>query len=224
MWLTSCTPSRSDYGQTLSDPQTETRSRTRPPTPSAAARILDLPERNLGLRDRRRRSLARSPGGAVERYDPRPLRARDRGERRRRHGLLPPVLVPPHLRGPCSGEKRAPAPPLRRRGLGGDRVGERRARRLSRGGLYAVLAGSDRSPRGGPPDGRRAGGRRSGRSGEAARQAGLEAGAPFDLVSAHDRHLADGLAGEGPFDLDRQRPLGPQPGALGDRLRSLDRG
>src|SRR5689334_17809366 len=142
MWLTSCTPSPPDHGQTLSDPEIESRCRTRPPPPPVAARILDLPERGLGLRHRRARPLAHPAGGAVERHDHRPLRPRDRGERRRRHRLLPPVLVPPHLRRPAPGGERAPAPPLRRRGLGGDRVGERRPRRLPRGGLYAVLAGS----------------------------------------------------------------------------------
>ena len=38
---------------------------------------------------------------------------------------------------------------------------------------------------------------RSARPGKAARQAGLAARAALDLVSAHDRHLADGLAREG---------------------------
>ena len=60
--------------------------------------------------------------------------------------------------------------------------------------------------------------RRPARPRQAARQAGLAARAAFDLVSANDRHLADGLARERARDLDRNRCAGPPNlRALGDR-------
>ena len=60
---------------------------------------------------------------------------------------------------------------------------------------------------------------RSARSREAARQAGLAARAALHLVSADDRHLADGVAGEGAGDAHRPRRLHAEPRALGDRHR-----
>ena len=62
------------------------------------------------------------------------------------------------------------------------------------------------------------------RSGEAAREAGLAAGAAFHLVSADHRHLANGLARERAGDAHRARCLHAEPGAVGDRRRSLARG
>ena len=59
---------------------------------------MDLPERTLGVRPRPRRALAPARGGAVRPHDPRPVRARDAGQRHRRHGLLSRLLVPAHVR------------------------------------------------------------------------------------------------------------------------------
>ncbi len=86
------------------------------------------------------------------------------------------------------------------------------------GRIHAVLLRHHafrRPPRGVRP-GRVRGGRPA-RPREAARQTGLAARAAFDLVPAHDRHLADGLARGGARHSDRQRPLDAQPGAVGDR-------
>ena len=83
---------------------------------------------------RSRCQLAHARGGAVEQHDPRPVRARDPGERHRRHRFLPRLLVPPHLRVSGAQGGRAPAPALRRRRLPRDRLGQRRARDRHEGG------------------------------------------------------------------------------------------
>ena len=75
-----------------------------------------------------------------------------------------------------------------------------------------------------PADRHGAGRGRSARSRQAARQAGLAARAAFDLVSAHDRHLADRVARARAADLHRQDPLDAARRGLCDRLRSAHRG
>jgi hypothetical protein len=64
---------------------------------------------------------------------------------------------------------------------------------------------------------------RSGRPGQAARQAGLAAGAALDLVSAHHRHLADRLARAGLAHLHPLAALDADLRDLRDRLRSVRR-
>ena len=74
------------------------------------------------------------------------------------------------------------------------------------------------------PRDRRAGRGRPAGSRQAARQAGLAAGAALHLVSAHHRHLADGVARDGARHAGSATVRWtPQPGALGDRARSADR-
>ena len=92
--------------------------------------------------------------------------------------------------------RRPRAPALRRGRLRGDGLGQRLLAVDARGRLHAVLGRHHRrcsTPSGRQTvDGARRG--RPARPRQAARQAGLAARAALDLVSAHDRHLADRLA------------------------------
>ena len=97
---------------------------------------------------------------------------------------------------------------LRRGRLRGNGVGQRRLCRRARGRLHAVHDRHHRPRPGRARRDRRAGRGRSARPGQAARQAGLAARAALDLVSAHHRHLADGVAGDGAGDVHRTRRAG----------------
>ena len=74
--------------------------------------------------------------------------------------------------------------------------GQRPTSCRARGGVYTVLRRHHRCRRGRSHGDRCPGAGRPARFGQAARQAGLAAAAALHLVSAHDGHLADRLAGE----------------------------
>ena len=123
-------------------------------------------------------------------------------------------------------DRRARAAALRRRRLRAPRSGSTASMVGTHEGGYTpfTLDITTAARRRGDVRDRRARRGRSARPGEAARQAGLAARAALDLVSAHDRHLADGLA-----RARARRPgstasaLDAEPRALGDRLRGLAR-
>jgi len=160
----------------------------------------------------------------VERAYRGPVRTGNAGERHRGDWLLQGLLVSavdPHA---GAGAWRGVAAALRRRRPRGHRLVQRSARRTARGRLHTVHHRRHAvSVSGGGADHRGPCRGRSGRSGETTRQAGLAARAAFDLVSAHHRHLADGLDRSGTGVLGRSPALDAQPGTLGNRFRSVGR-
>ena len=172
------------------------------------AQAVDQPERHVELRDHRRR---RAAPGVVRRPDPRALRGRIAVERRGRVGRAgPAALVSPDLRDAVDGRRRAPAAELRRGRLGSGRsTSTARRSAQHRGGYDPFTFDITDALR----PARRAGARRRGprshrRRTAAARQAG--AAAAQHLVHRGDRHLADGVAGDG-ARLARERPAGSIP-------------
>ena len=194
------------------------------PTPQLAARLLDLPERLLGLRDRPRGAAGRRPSEVrVERHDPGALRA---GDGRRAASATPAstaaagtaaTFEAPRAAATASGCCSTSAPSTTRRTVwvNGALVARHE------GGYTPVLRRHHRpaAPTAAADD-RRARRRRSARPRQAARQAGLAARAA--LASGTRAPPASGRRSGSRACRATwigSAALDAEPGALGDRLR-----
>jgi hypothetical protein len=96
--------------------------------------------------------------------------------------------------------------------------------RFTRGGYTPFAADVTELLRVGGTGDRGAGMGRSGGSFQTARQSGLAIATAFHLVSKDHRHTVDSVDGVGAAKLHRVDPLDAEPGAMGNRRRSLDQG
>ena len=195
--------------------------RPRVSAPRARARRVVLARWPVGVRDRRRREVERALAGEVRRRASScPFAPETPASGIGDTGFYRSCWYRRTVAVPAPWSRRAAAAALRRGRLRRDGLGQRASCRVPRGRLHAVHGRHHglRARRRARHD-RRARRGRSARPRQAARQAGLAARAALHLVSAHHRHLADGLARDGARDLDRQHALDAEPRALGDRRR-----
>ncbi len=122
---------------------------------------------------------------------------REFAQRHRRH-LVPSLdLVSPHVHGAAGLERAARSAPLRRGELLGHGVGKRQARGAARGREHPVFLRHHAARRRRGQHHHRAVGVSANGPHHPARQAILGAEIAQHLLHAHERHLADGMAGAG---------------------------